>query len=240
MSEVCEFIDRASRRRKRDFATFSFGVMSAESFFVIKTNFSQNRGFVCYSFSHQLERHPLKFRVLALNLWRSSKGILSELGKSSITAFRHVLQYCTIKYTNLRHSKVDNIMKRCVRWLNRRDGRDCDTSFKLNSAVLSPWTSPLSWLDSHAAVSQKQTCHSEPEHAWKETHATFIENLVWCIQTRRIIRVYSFDMLSSTSSIYPHNKAEFSSFLNHNEMMSWFPSWWRIIQINTLVLQSAW
>jgi hypothetical protein len=39
MLEVREFVDRASMRRKRDLATFSFGAMPAESFFVIKTNF---------------------------------------------------------------------------------------------------------------------------------------------------------------------------------------------------------
>jgi hypothetical protein len=38
--------------------------------------------------------HPLKFRVLARNLWKSRKEILSELGKSYVTAFCHVLNLC--------------------------------------------------------------------------------------------------------------------------------------------------
>jgi hypothetical protein len=64
MSEVREFVDRTSRRRKLDSTTFSFGVVPVESFFVIKVHFPRDRGFVClnsecfcekwcYSFSHQ-------------------------------------------------------------------------------------------------------------------------------------------------------------------------------------------
>jgi hypothetical protein len=48
MSEVREFVDRASRRRKPDLATLGFGV-PVEPLFVIKTNFSRDRGFMCWN-----------------------------------------------------------------------------------------------------------------------------------------------------------------------------------------------